>query len=227
MHSYFHLRPQPHLTIETANMPSNRGPNTIQTKPSTPTLNIDTTSASRSNDSKLNSFPNDTPLADEALCDVMSKHYNQSIIAKIRDCQSLRYAPSYLQTWDQENRLQKSMNELMTMFSQLEKFDERYNYGVGDGTIYLPHLADPNPSRSKIQRQLVEWASECEGDDLPTFQDALKQARQIGSAHQALALSLDHVRGFRQLTQAEQNDYVVKWGKLTPDKDDKVDGVSV
>ena len=228
-YSYSHLHRPSILSSDTANMSSSRRPTTAPTTPSTsnPTLSIDASIALRSNDSKLNSPLNNLPSANETLFDVMSSHYHQTIIAQIKDCQALRYAPSYLQTWDQESRLQKGMDKLMQTFSEFGNFDERYDYGVGDETIYLPHLANPNPNRKNIERRLVEWASECEGDSLPTFKEALKQTRKSGSAHQPLALSLDHVQGFRRLTQAEQKAYIAEWGKAKLDKDDKVDGFLV
>jgi hypothetical protein len=219
--------PQSDLERDTAKMTSSRPPSTVRTEPSTPTVSIDTTIASQSKETKPNSSLDGMPAADESLFEVMSKHYQQRIITQIRDCQALRFASSCSQTWNQDNRLQESMDHLMITLSEFEKFDKRYDYGVGDGTIYLPHLADPRPNRKNIERRLVEWASECEGDSLPTFEEALKQTRESGSAHQGLALSLDHVRGFRQLTQAEQDEYIVKWGKGHTNDDDEVEGVSV
>ena len=89
------------------------------------------------------------------------------------------------------------MIAILTAFGTLEKFDDRFNYGLGDKTIYRSHDGDPDPKRDKIDRQLVEWVSEGQRSYLPTFEEALGDMRQSDSAYNILAVALDNVRRLR------------------------------
>lgn len=175
----------------------------------------------------------DLPPAEKALSDTMAQHYDQkdaisvhyqqTIIDQGKKCHAWRYAPTKL-SWNLQSQVEECTKDLFTNFKALEDFDEGFNYGIGNGHMFLPHLADPKPKRDKIERQLVEWLSELDGDKLPTFQEALKQTGASGSAHQGLAMTLDHVRGFRLLNLEEQETYVAKWGRGNADEDGNEDG---
>ena len=135
--------------------------------------------------------------AADTLHDVKSRDLQRTIIEQSLNYRTLFYTPTYAQTWGQDSEVQKSMIAILTAFGTLEKFDDRFNYGLGDKTIYRSHDGDPDPKRDHINRQLVEWVSEGQRSYLPTFEEALGDMRQSDSAYNILAVALDNVRRLR------------------------------
>jgi len=138
-----------------------------------------------------------TTTAADTLHDVKLRDLQRTIIKQSLDYRTLFYTPTYAQTWGQDSEVQKSMIAILTAFGTLEKFDDRFNYGLGDKTIYRSHDGDPDPKRDHINRQLVEWVSEGQRSYLPTFEEALGDMRQSDSAYNILAVALDNVRRLR------------------------------
>ena len=99
------------------------------------------------------------------------------------------------------------MQNLLTTWKELGDFDPRFNYGIGDGSIYLPHEGDCRPKANRINRQLVEWILEGQCNSLPTFEEALEETKDRGSAYNTLGVALRHVSKFHQMTEAEVKAY--------------------
>jgi len=142
--------------------------------------------------------------AADTLHDVKSRDLQRTIIKQSLNYRTLFYTPTYAQTWGQDSDVQKSMIAILTAFGTLEKFDDRFNYGLGDRTIYRSHDGDPDPKRDKINRQLVEWVSEGQRSYLPTFEEALGEMSQLDSAYNTFAVALANVRRLRHSPTADQ-----------------------
>jgi len=119
---------------------------------STTTAGFDTTATARQDTSLAGSRA-----ATEALSEARLKDLQSTVIEKSRTCHTLLYTPTYGQTWFQQANVRKSMADFMTALENVEKFDTRYDFGIGDKSIYLPHEGDSRPKPDKINRQLVEW----------------------------------------------------------------------
>jgi hypothetical protein len=151
------------------------------------------------------------PGAEEAFLDIMSKQnaipFHHAIIEQSKRCHGLRYTPSSFRSWDRKSDHQKSMQDLLATLKAFGEFDPQFDYGVRDGSIYLPHEGDRRPKASKINRQLVEWISEGQRNSLPTFEDALEEVKDTGSAYNTLGVALRHVSKFREMTEDELKAY--------------------
>jgi len=167
-------------------------------KHSTPSVSLDISPITLPTDMATHNVSLDeTTTAADTLHDVKSRDLQRTIIEQSLNYRTLFYTPTYAQTWGQDNEVQKSMIAILTAFGTLEKFDDRFNYGLGDKTIYRSHDGDPDPKRDHINRQLVEWVSEGQRSYLPTFEEALGDMRQSDSAYNILAVALDNVRRLR------------------------------
>ena len=109
------------------------------------------------------------------------------------------------------------MQNLITTWTAFEKSDSRYNYGIGDETIFLPHPGDSKPDTKKIKRQFAEYLSEPGHTTLPTFEQALAKTRDSGSAYNILGVALHNVNRYREMPEDERVEYL-EWKEETEAK---------
>ena len=156
-----------------------------------PSVNVDTTPASSQPGSSHDGLSAASLLAYEQ----KAEQCHQSLIKKSKYCCTLLYSRG---SRNQETDLQKSMQDLITRWTAFEKSDSRYNYGIGDESIYLPHRGDSKPDIKKIKRQFAEYLSEPGHTTLPTFEQAMADTRDSGSAYNNLGVALHNGSRYRE-----------------------------
>ena len=166
--------------------------------PAKPSVTVDTTAASSQHGPSLDGLSAASLLA----YDEKAKQYNQSIIEKSKYCCTQLYSSS-----STRSKSENSMQDLITTWTVFEKSDSRYNYGIGDESIYLPHPGDSKLDIEKIKRQFAEYLSEPGHTTLSTFVQALADTRKSGSAYNVLGVALHNVNRYRGMPEDEREAY--------------------
>ena len=202
------------------NMNSKLSSNISQLKSSTTTSNVDTTSAASNTITSVPTEHFDTAShsSEQRLFDVYTG--DQAALRKIAVTSCQKTLDLIYYSSGTPKQVQASMKRVLSTFKKLRA---PYDYGIADGSLFFPPEGGDLPKTSDIKRQLVEWVSEGQRSDLPTFQEALEETRDSGSAYNKLGVALRQASRFREKSADERMEYL-RWKESMEDVEGEVEG---